>query len=143
MTPKTRQRKSRLSTEHTQFAEQLNLLDKKDVVDVVILSLKNMGLYDDLKLTMRISENMETRGRKITPYPTRKLIWVFYHENATPSTNTSRPAKLKVSERNKIQIGLDYVDTTTVIIQRKKQFYQNICMMLHITVLEVLSYLSR
>lgn len=137
MTPKTRQRKSRLANEHTQFVDQLKLLDKKDVVDFVILSMKNMGLYEDLKSTMQIGEKLEIRGRKMTPYPLRKLVWDFYHENATPSTNTSRPAKLKVSERNKIQIGLDFVDTTTVIIQRKKQFYQNIWMMLHITYQEL------
>ena len=37
----------------------------------------------------------ETRGLEITLL---KLIWDFYLENATPSTITSCPANLKISE---------------------------------------------
>lgn len=40
---------------------------------------------------------------------------------------------LKVSEQHEIQIGLDFVDTTTAIMQLGKQFYHNMWMMLHST----------
>ena len=65
-------------------------------------------------------------GRPMTAYSTRKLIWEYYHENATPSTLTSRPAKLKVSERSKIQVGLDFVDTTTIVLKQKNSFLRTI-----------------
>ena len=68
---------------------------------------------------------MLTRGLEMTLL---KLIWDFYLENATPSTNTSCPANLKISEQNQVgldwldQIGLDLVETAAVIMQRGKQF---------------------
>ena len=73
----------------------------------------------------------------MTSFETRKIIWDFYHDQATPSTNTSCPAKQKVSERNNIQSGLNFVDTKTVILQRGKQFYENNWMMLHETYQEL------
>lgn len=58
-------------------------------------------------------------------FQTRKIIWHFSHDHATPSTNTSYPAKLKLSGRNNIQTALDFVDTTHIVVQRRKQFYEN------------------
>ena len=75
MTPNTRQRKSRLSQKHTQFIEDLSLADDSDVVNVVILSLKNLGLYDKLQEVMGIEySSNENRGRKMTAFATRKLV---------------------------------------------------------------------
>ena len=109
MTPNTRQRKSRLAEDHSNFVEAMNLLDLRDVVDVVLLSMKNLGLHDQMLLATSKSNRLnERRGHKMTSYETRKLVWDFYHQNATPSTLTSRPAKLEVSERNNIQVGLDF-----------------------------------
>lgn len=139
MTPNTRQRKSRLAENHSNFIEGLNLTNHEDVVDVILLSMKKLGLYEKLHFAVRTenSDTIEKRGRKMTSFETRKKVWDFYHQNSTPSTITSRPAKLKVSERHKIQVGLDFVDTVTIIIQRKKQFYENNWMMLHITYYEL------
>ena len=58
-------------------------------------------------------------------FQTRKIIWHFYHDHATPPTNTSYPAKLKLSERNNIQTALYFADTTHIVVQRRKQFYEN------------------
>jgi len=132
MTPNTRKRKSRLAEELTDFVEEWNLGDKENILDVVLLSLKQLGLSEELEGKLN-TKTMETRGRKMTPFATRKVMWNFFHEEATPSTITSRPAKLKVSERSKIQTGLDFAGTTTIINQRGKQFYENNWMMLHTT----------
>ena len=48
LTPNTRQRKSRLAEKHSAFVESLNLIDQ-DVVDLVVLSMKNLGLYNQLE----------------------------------------------------------------------------------------------
>ena len=131
MTPKTRQRKSRLAEDHSNFVQNWNLLNEKDIVDVVLLSLQNLGLGDELdKALDRINTNDKSIGRKMTKFETRKLIWDFFHSNATPSTITSRPAKLKVSERPKIQSGFD---TTNIVTQRRMQFYEYSWMMVHTT----------
>ena len=94
MTPNTRQRKSHLAQD-SEFIQNWNLINQ-DVVDVVILSLKNLGFRDQVEKAL---DRIETKDRKMTNFETRKLIWDFFHSNATPSTITSRPAKLKVSER--------------------------------------------
>ena len=138
MTPNTRQRKSRLAEEHTDFVNSWNLNDKNDIVNVLVLSAKNLNVYNKLMVVIANEQYSTSKvGRPMTAYSTRKLIWEYYHENATPSTLTSRPAKLKVSERSKIQVGLDFVDTTTIVLKRKKQFFENNWMMLHKTYQEI------
>ena len=75
----------------------MNLIDQNDVVDLVTLFMINLGLYEKLEAVIKdANPRQETRGQK--SFTTCKLIWKFYHENATPSTITSCPAKLKVSE---------------------------------------------
>ena len=133
MTPNTRQCKSRLAGEHTDFVEALNIVNKDDVIDLVVLSLKNLGLYSKLQEVMGIDKATNNAGRKFTPFAIRKLIWDFYHEKATPSTNTTRPAMLKLTELPRIQVGLDFVGTTIITMRRNKQFYKNVWMMLHTT----------
>ena len=81
---------------------------------MVLLSLKNLGLNDELEKTLH-TKPYEGRGRRITNFETKKL------------TLTSRPAKLRTSEQNKIQSGLDFAD----IMQR--YFYENNWIMLHVT----------
>ena len=91
MTPNTRQRKSRIADKHTNFAEALNLIDQNNVVDLVIFSMKNLGLHEKLEAVIKdANPRQETGGRKMASFTTRKLIWEFYHENATQSTITSR-----------------------------------------------------
>ena len=138
MTSNTRQRKSRLSDDHSTYVKNWNLSNNSDIIDVVLLSLKNLKLRDELDIALgRIDTNNKKSGRRVTKFETRKKFWDFYHDNATPSTITSRPAKLKLSERNKIQTGLNFVDTTNIIIMRGKEFYENIWMMLHTTYKEL------
>lgn len=53
LTPNTRQRKSRIADKHTNFAEALNLIDQNNVVDLVIFSMKNLGLYEKLEAVIK------------------------------------------------------------------------------------------
>ena len=76
-------------------------------------------------------------GRKSTPFATRKIVWDFYHKKATPSTNTTPPARLRLTDVPKIQSGLNFVDTTTITLIRNRQFYENVWMMLHCTYYEL------
>ena len=94
------------------------------------LDLTEDDEFDMLKMTLRqlghlhkFRKNENVKGRKITPLASRKAVWKFWHDKSHPSTITSRPAKLKVSERNKIQEGLDFVDTVTSISQGKRYFF--------------------
>ena len=65
------------------------------VVDVLILSMKNLSLHSKLKEMTGRAVQVSSRDRKVT-LATGKLILDFYHETDTPSTITSRPAKLKI-----------------------------------------------
>ena len=136
LTPNTRQRKCRLALEHTNFIEALNLVNREDVVDLVVHSLKNLKLYEQLQKTMGIMK-VEQRGRKKTPFSTRKLVWDFYRTKSTPSTNTTRPAKQRVADKPKIQYGLNFAETTITTPYRNRQYYQNNWMMLHTTYYEL------
>ena len=50
MTPNTRQHKSRSAMKHSNFLKELKFGNEKiNLVDVVLLSLENLGLYEDLK----------------------------------------------------------------------------------------------
>ena len=123
MAPNTRKRKSRLAKDLTHFIESWQISKKRDILHVVLLSIKKLELSE--KLEKKFQKNKYVMGRKMTSFETRKIIWDFYHDQATLSTSSFRPAKQKVSERNNIQTGLCFVDITTVILQRGKQFYEN------------------
>ena len=134
-------KKSRLAEELVDLCKSWNLASA-DTVDILVLSLKKMNIQEEVISRLHSKQNPENRGRKITELETRKTVWDFYHQNAYPSTNSSRPARLKVSERNPIQKGLDFVDTTTIIQQRNKPFYENNWMMLHMSYQELYNKFS-
>ena len=120
MSPNTRQRKSRLAAQVSSLVRDWNIA-KEDQVDVLSLSLSHLGILE----RVRFQRKPSNAGRKLTPYSTRLAVWKFWHENSFPSTLTSRPAKLKVDHKRKIQSGLDFVDTVQITTQRKKAFYQS------------------
>jgi hypothetical protein len=137
MTPNTRKRKSRLAEDIVEFIESLDL-NSEDQLDVLTLSLQKLNILDVIKFTQKPSR----KGRKLTTSETRKTVWDFWHSNSTQSTNLSRPAKLKVTDKPKIQFELDFVDTVTIIKQRQREFYQNRCI-LTLTIKELyLKYLQ-
>lgn len=86
LTPNTRKRKSRLADELTDLVEGWELGDDADV-EVLLLSLKKLELIGDVR--SNLVKEKSVSGRKMTSFETRKLIWDFYHQSATPSTLTS------------------------------------------------------
>ena len=94
MTPNTRKRKSRLAGDLTHFIESWQIRKKHDILDVVLLLLKKLELSE--KLEKKFQKNKYVTDRKITFFEIRKIIWYFYHDQATLSTNTSRLGKQKV-----------------------------------------------
>ena len=112
MTPNTRQWKSRLSKQLTTYIQQLDI-SKEDKVDVMTLLLKQLNLCEAMKFQRKPTK----AGRKLTSLTTRKLIWEFWHSHSTFSTITSRPAKLRVTDKKHIQSGLDFLDTVNIISQ--------------------------
>ena len=65
------------------------------------------------------------RGRKAVPLLTKKLVWDFWHEMSTETSDTFRPAKLRCTLKPKIQTDLDYHSAITIISQRNKSFFQS------------------
>ena len=73
--------------------------------DVLSLALKTLNLLDRLTFI-----NKPTKaGRKMISHEIRSKICQFLHKNSMASTLTSKPVKLKVSNRKKIENGLEFV----------------------------------
>ena len=66
------------------------------------------------------------KGRSLPPRATRVAVWEFQHEYCFESTNNTQLAKLRVTNRNKIQTNLEFSPSVTIVKQRNKQFYQSI-----------------
>ena len=81
-----------------------------------------MGLQNEFS---RPSKPYKT-GRKLTPLIVRSKVWEFWHAMSDVSTNTSRPAKLKVSDKPKIQEGLEFISCVSVMENKRRiKFYQS------------------
>ena len=50
-------------------------------------------------------------------------VFEVWHKNSSPFTIISRLAKLKLMEKPNVQLGLNFVDTTTKRIYQKKTYY--------------------
>ena len=97
-------------------------LNEIDGIEVITLSLWNIGLIDKLRFLKKPTKT----GRKMKPLETRQAIWDYWHKKSTPSTITSRPAKIKLTGKPRIQVRLDFVDTVRIIQQKNVGFYENI-----------------
>ena len=115
MTPNTRKRKSRLAQQITDDLRDLQLTPTEQV-QVLTLSLKQLGIYDLFQFTRKHTK----AERKLTPIETYKAVWNFWQE----STLTSRPAKLRLTKRPNIQKGLEFGVPVSIIIQRSQKFYE-------------------
>ena len=110
LSPNTRRRKSWMADEIVAMIKDFEI-SKNDEMDVVILAVKKLGLYDQIKFASKPS----TAGRKLTSFFIRQAVWKFLHEVNMASTIISRPAEMYVKNAPKIQSGLDYVDTVRII----------------------------
>ena len=75
MAPNTRKRKNRLEDGLATYIKDLNL-NENDEIEVIILSLKNIGLLDKLRFLKKTTKN----GRKLTLLVTRQAIWDYWHK---------------------------------------------------------------
>ena len=100
-------------------------LEDSGKVNAVVNAVKNLNLVDQLKtkLNIRLSEKKKT-GRSLTSLETRQLVWDFWHSSSSPSTDTTRPAHLKVSPKPKIQTNLSF--NTLFRIKRNNELYQSV-----------------
>lgn len=73
----------------------------------------------------------KSNWRKMPSYPVSLKVWNFWHAKSSPSTITSRPAKLKVDNRNKIQSDLLFLyrqyctvlDTVQIVRNKRNMLY--------------------
>ena len=122
MSPNTRKRKSRLANDLHEIIEDWDI-SSSDQVDVITLLIKKLGLS---KTFLEETRKPTRAGRRMIHFEDREKVWRFWHENSIQSTLTSRPATLRVSDKRKIQSQLDFVETTTIIVNKRKQkFYQS------------------
>ena len=114
-------RKSRLAEEITNMLGS-DKLSPSDQVDVLTLSLKQLGIYDLFKFMWKPTKC----GQKLTPNETRLAVWNFWHsaEFLQESTLSSRPPKIRCSKRSNIQKDLEFNVHTTTVIQRSQKFYE-------------------
>ena len=113
----------------------------KDLSDTILISnleddlkvtalantIKDLNLTDKLKTKLELFESSRKRsGRKLTSLETRLEVWNLWHDSSAISTNTSRPAQLKVSAKPKIQMNLPFNSSTTLTSNKRNiQLYQN------------------
>ena len=125
MLPNQRALKSRWARKHSEFIKTMPIKDNKEILDVVILSLNRLRLTKTQIKEALIDKPPNIKcGRKLTPLDTRKQVWNYWHNKSTHSSLTSRPAELKIIDRRKIQSDLQLVDTTNIIVQRGKHYYE-------------------
>ena len=121
---RARQRKARLSNKVADdIYKNIGKLPLEEQVSVLEAALKKLHLYDHIN--KQKIKNKRVTGRQMTSFEIRKKVWTFLHNRATPSTITSRPSKLRVDDKPKIQTNLDFVDTCSVITQRNCFFYES------------------
>ena len=97
-----------------QTFEQLGITEKPDQEDVI------ERLVQRLELTNVFDKKKPTKsGRKMTSLETRQVVWNFWHDKSTHSTLMSRPARLKVSNKGKIQTSLDFVSTVYTVLNKR------------------------
>ena len=102
--------------------EEIDGLPEEEKVDLMTSALKKLDLHDAIKLNKKPSK----AGRKYIPLELRKRVWKFWHDSSQQSTLTTKNPTLRVSDKPKIQEGLDFVDSVTIIKKRNRFFYESI-----------------
>ena len=82
-------------------------------------------------------------GWKTIPREIWRRMWQFWHTNSMVSTLISKLAKWRVSNRKKMQNGLDFVSTVSVIQQRNRNVFLSQWFIINVTIKELfLKYVS-
>ena len=121
--PKSRTKKKYHSNKLVDYLQSRNLV-KHMMREVIISTIEKLNLdgilYSKSKLKFE-----ETRGRKMTSFTTRTLVWEIWHAYRSESSDTTRLAKLCQSSQNKIQSGLKFPPSVKTIIQHGRLFYKS------------------
>ena len=113
-----------MAAEHTAYLKDLVEEDAQFAVDMVTLSLKQLGIYGMFKFASKLPAKA---GRPMTPFHIRKAAWDFWHntDKITESTLTTRPPHLRVTARPNIQSGLSFDKVPVSIVPiRNTEFYE-------------------
>ena len=104
-----------------QTFEQLGITEKPDQEDVI------ERLVQRLELTDMFNKKKPTKSdRKITSLETRQVVSKSWYDKSTHSTLISRPARLKVSDKGKIQTSPDFVSMVNIVSNKRGiSFYEN------------------
>ena len=76
-------------------------------------------------------------GWKTIPREIWRRMWQFWHTNSMVSTLISKLAKWRVSNREKMQNGLDFVSTVSVIQQRNRNVFLSQWFIINVTIKEL------
>ena len=120
-----RKLRSRVAHKVADLIKDSKFQSSDDELDSMILSLKKLDLIEKMKERLNDHKVDSKGGRKRTPFQTCNGIWKFWHRNATTSTITSRPAKLRIGNRPKLQNGLPFIDTVEFKKVRNVDHFQS------------------
>ena len=130
MSPKSRQKKKYYSDKLVNYVKSFHLGEKMER-ELVMSAIKALNLSDLLNCKPKSKKVNDGRGRPMTNYTTRKTVWNFWHDHSTESSDSTRPAKLRQSGRNKIQSGLQLSPSVKPVLQRGKIFYESMWRITH------------
>ena len=112
---KRRQRFAQKVTNEIRDGCQKNMVSEKEVLKLVV---KYLGLDAEINIPSGFVFRL--------PFSTRNNAWKFWDANSDESTLTTQLAKLRVADKPKCQLDLEYVSTVELVTIRNRQFYQSI-----------------
>ena len=110
--------------------QTIGFLPTPEQVDILTQCLKRKGMLDAVKDQQKTKKVL----RKQTSFEKHKAAFDFYTKMSTPSTLTSRPPKLKMSEKPRIQENLQFVEPIDITRVRGKLFYVGQWRIIHKTI---------
>ena len=69
-----------MAEEVTGLISNFGLETKEDIIGLLTLSMKQLGVLDDFHNNTR---KPTKAGRKLTPMETRKSVWKFWHDESS------------------------------------------------------------
>ena len=79
--------------------------------------MKRLNILERFKTA---EEKPNRKGRPMTALHIHQIEWDFWHSNSFQSTLASRPAKLKIQKKPKLQASLDYLDSVRLVTNKRK-----------------------
>ena len=99
-------------------------------MEVLTLSLKQLGIYGQIKFTRKPTK----AGKLLTSMETRKTVWNYWYSNSHKSCQVMPHRQEPYSIKFRVT---DSVSTVSVIRQCNRFFYQSICKTVQVTYKEL------